>query len=91
MLLIISHLTGFGDGHSGLVIGLHSIDDSSAVPIPEPEEHEKQLEAEPEPGLANDKPSSLPEPELKPKGTSISTTIPTVTLVLLLTALTVLL
>ncbi|CAG9537992.1 unnamed protein product [Cercopithifilaria johnstoni] len=68
---------GFGDGHGGLVIGLHPIDDSSAAPIPEPEKHEKRLEAEPEPEVTNDKPSSLPEPELKSEGTSISVLTPT--------------
>ncbi|OZC10660.1 dipeptidyl carboxydipeptidase family protein [Onchocerca flexuosa] len=80
---------GFGDGHGGLVIGLHPIDDGSVVSIPEPEEHENQLNAESESGIAKDKPSSLSEPEPKPKGTSIS--IPTLTLMLPLTALIVLL
>ncbi|VDK65985.1 unnamed protein product [Onchocerca ochengi] len=80
---------GFGDGHGGLVIGLHPIDNGSVVSIPEPEEHENQLKAESESGIAKDKPSSLSEPEPKPKGTSIS--IPTLTLMVPLTAFIVLL
>uniref|UniRef100_A0AAF5PJ94 Angiotensin-converting enzyme n=2 Tax=Wuchereria bancrofti TaxID=6293 RepID=A0AAF5PJ94_WUCBA len=79
---------GFGDGHGGLVIGLHSVDDSSVVPIPEPEEHDKQLGAKPESELTNDRPGSLPELELEHKGTSVS--IPTLTLVLSFTVLIVL-
>ncbi|KAK6111637.1 Angiotensin-converting enzyme family protein [Brugia pahangi] len=80
---------GFGDGHGGLVIGLHSADDSSVVPIPEPEEHNKQLGAKPGSEHRNGRPGSLPEAELEHKGTSIS--IPTLTLVLLFTVLIVLL
>ncbi|VDO13942.1 unnamed protein product, partial [Brugia timori] len=63
---------GFGDGHGGLVIGLHSADDSSVVPIPEPEEHNKQLGAKPGSEHRNGRPGSLPEAELEHKGTSIS-------------------
>ncbi|VBB29121.1 unnamed protein product [Acanthocheilonema viteae] len=80
---------GFGDGHGGLVIGLHPIDDGSVAPIPKSQDHEKQPKAEPEPEVTNDEPSSLPEPELKSKGTSVS--MPTLTLMLSLTASIILL